>query len=45
MFWTGHGTVWHGRIDIVLSTNPEIAESTDQSSNGITLFLKKGLVY
>lgn len=45
MFWTGNGKVWHGRLDIVLSTNPEITDSSgedsDQSNNGITFFRKR----
>lgn len=48
MFWTGNGKVWHGRLDIVLSTNPEItdssgedSENTDQSNSGITFFRKR----
>lgn len=45
MFWTGNGKVWHGRLDIVLSTNPEITDSSGedsgQSNNGITFFRKR----
>lgn len=46
MFLTGHGKIWHGRLDIVISSNPEITDSdTAESNNGITLILEKGYVY
>lgn len=44
IFMTGHGKIWHGRLDIVISSNPEITDSgTDESNNGIILILEKRL--
>lgn len=43
MFLTGHGKIWHGRLDIVISSNPEITDSdTAESNNGIISILENG---